>query len=145
MFVCGCPVTVAEHAESHRGWILPRTCVLTFHSKNVKLPKFSTECLDKSLDCNDGRGDPGPAPIHLPFELCFHVNSSNLLGQMPDPPVCSDITNDQLGISGETGHSGANLCVYCPVPRWFKFTAGVSHHTPPPPGGGAGLSQLIIF
>ncbi len=31
-----------------------------------------------------------------------------------------------------------------PVPRRFKFTAGVSHHTPPPPGG-AGLSQLIIF
>ncbi len=31
-----------------------------------------------------------------------------------------------------------------PVPRWFKFTAGVSHHTPPPLGG-AGLSQLIIF
>ena len=25
---------------------------------------------------------------------------------------CSDITNDQLGISGETGHGGANLCVY---------------------------------
>ncbi len=31
-----------------------------------------------------------------------------------------------------------------PVSWWFKFTAGVSHHTPPPPGG-AGLSQLIIF
>ncbi len=26
--------------------------------------------------------------------------------------VCSDITNDQLGISGETGHGGANLCIY---------------------------------
>ncbi len=25
---------------------------------------------------------------------------------------CSDITNDQLGISGETGHGGANLCIY---------------------------------
>ncbi len=25
---------------------------------------------------------------------------------------CRDITNDQLGISGETGHGGANLCVY---------------------------------
>ncbi len=25
---------------------------------------------------------------------------------------CSDITNDQLGISGETGHGGANLRVY---------------------------------
>ncbi len=23
-----------------------------------------------------------------------------------------------------------------PIPRWFKFTAGVSHHTPPPSGGG---------
>ncbi len=29
-----------------------------------------------------------------------------------DATHCSDITNDQLGISGETGHSGANLCVY---------------------------------
>ncbi len=29
-----------------------------------------------------------------------------------DPFVCSDITNDQLGISGETGHGGANICVY---------------------------------
>ena len=28
------------------------------------------------------------------------------------PAQCSDITNDQLGISGETGHGGANLCVY---------------------------------
>ncbi len=26
--------------------------------------------------------------------------------------ACSDITNDQLGISGETGHGGANLRVY---------------------------------
>ncbi len=25
---------------------------------------------------------------------------------------CSDITNDQLGISSETGHGGANLRVY---------------------------------
>ncbi len=25
---------------------------------------------------------------------------------------CSDITNDQLGISGETGHGGANLYIY---------------------------------
>ena len=25
---------------------------------------------------------------------------------------CSDITNDQLGISGETGHGGVNLRVY---------------------------------
>ncbi len=25
---------------------------------------------------------------------------------------CSDITNDQLGISGETGHGGVNLCIY---------------------------------
>ncbi len=26
--------------------------------------------------------------------------------------LCSDITNDQLGISGETGHGGANLYIY---------------------------------
>ncbi len=26
--------------------------------------------------------------------------------------TCSDITNDQLGISGETGHGGANLYIY---------------------------------
>ena len=28
--------------------------------------------------------------------------------------------------------------------QWFKFTAGVSHHTPPPPGG-RGLSHFFIF
>ncbi len=26
--------------------------------------------------------------------------------------ICSDITNDQLGISGETGHGGSNLYIY---------------------------------
>ncbi len=26
--------------------------------------------------------------------------------------LCSDITNTRLGISGETGHGGTNLCVY---------------------------------
>ncbi len=29
-----------------------------------------------------------------------------------EPPACSDITNDQLGISGETGHGGTNLYIY---------------------------------
>ncbi len=32
--------------------------------------------------------------------------------------------------------------VLSPVPRWFKFTAGVSHHTPPPPGGLASANLL---
>ncbi len=68
----------------------------------------------------------------------------------PREATCSDITNDQLGISGETDAvAQISMFIVCtvlpPVKWWFKFTAGVSHHTPPPPGGGAGLSQLIIF
>ncbi len=69
-----------------------------------------------------------------------------------DRPVifCSDITNDQLGISGETGHGGANLCIYCMYSA-ATCTAVVQIHswcvTPhsSPTRGGAGLSQLIIF
>ena len=53
---------------------------------------------------------------------------------------CSDITNTLVGISGETATVvRISMFIVCtvlpPVKRWFKFTAGVSHHTPPPPGG----------
>ncbi len=54
---------------------------------------------------------PHPQPPSNPNLRCTEfvvvdcrVNESRML--------CSDITNDQLGISGETGHSGTNLCIY---------------------------------
>ncbi len=47
---------------------------------------------------------------------CPHVNINTInlsaLKALSEFRVCSDITNDQLGISGETGHGGANLRVY---------------------------------
>ncbi len=65
----------------------------------------------------------------------------NVSGIQKYTNLCSDITNDQLGISGETDVvariSMFIVCTVLPlVKQWFKFTAGVSHHTPPPPGGG---------
>ncbi len=51
-------------------------------------------------------------------ELFIILNSRSSHPTQPDvgsatgvKPHCSDITNDQLGISGETGHGGANLCL----------------------------------
>ncbi len=80
----------------------------------------------------------------------FLVQDATTISDQPVCAVnCSDITNTRLGISGETAPvARISMFIVCtvlpPVMWWFKFTAGVSHHTPPPPGG-AGLSQLIIF
>ncbi len=43
------------------------------------------------------------------------------------PNTCSDITNTQVGISGETVPKGGNLCIYC-VHNGVVLI-GVSHHT----------------
>ncbi len=40
--------------------------------------------------------------------ICAARSGLDLTGELS----CSDITNDKLGISGETGHGGVNLCVY---------------------------------
>ncbi len=44
MFVCDRPVTVAEHAESHRGWILPRTLSFTATEEFVVLCLYLSLC-----------------------------------------------------------------------------------------------------
>ncbi len=41
MFVCDRPVSVAEHAESHRSWILPR--ILNVWRFTQRLPKSRAE------------------------------------------------------------------------------------------------------
>ncbi len=67
--------------------------------------------------------------VHFAYSYSYESNT------------CSDITNDQLGISSETDAvARISMFIVCtvlpPVKWWFKFIAGVSHHTPPPPGGG---------
>ncbi len=70
-------------------------------------------------------GSPSPhgAVSHPGFTECQCQNNQpelSLAVQMLDlvqhtetlVALCSDITNDQLGISGETGHGGANLYIY---------------------------------
>ncbi len=66
--------------------------------------------------------------------------------------TCSDITNTQVGISGETVPEGGNLCIYRPHSNhtiWWvvvlTFEAGVSHHTPPLPGGAGLYRQFLMF
>ncbi len=61
--------------------------------------------------------------------------------------LCSDITNTLVGISGETVPKGGNLHIYyvqsCHlVSGGFKFTTGVSHHTPPPVWGVGSAQQF---
>ncbi len=57
----------------------------------------------------DGGGGSGGGKTHCAESICI-LGSWRL--DFNVCVCCSDITNDQLGISGETGHGGANLYIY---------------------------------
>ncbi len=103
-----------------------------------------------------------PCPFSLLPNRIPYVCMSSVFGSPSQPEdmpnlkfwgtLCSDFTNTQVGISGETFPEGRNLHIYWPLSNhaiWWAvvltFEASMSHHTPPPLGGTGLHRQFLIF
>ncbi len=86
-----------------------QTCLPPHVNSDAILPTFSDFC-------NKIHPRPIVCLFYIPEQDKKITPPPMISDDKPQSPVskvqCSDITNDQLGISGETGHGGANLCVY---------------------------------
>ncbi len=77
--------------------------------------KATVRIVESEVQLNCLQTEVGKYALHFGAKLNTAVNNRfeiESYWQLTRRSTCSDITNDQLGISGETGHGGANLYIY---------------------------------
>ncbi len=128
MFICDRSVTVAEHAESHRGWILPRTYKCVWKSQgfafSVAILRLGTSnsafrCLSQHVELwrdlrHTSKREPVCEPIDWIAAMKFNIKMTRESRIGCTLVLVRTSTSYQIFLGGNFSCSNLTLEIVCP-------------------------------